>query len=411
MRNSTRRVGLITACVLLLDAPALLAQDWPQWRGPNRDNKITGFTVPQAWPKELSKKWKVNVGVGESSPVLVGNKLCVHARQGGDEVILCLDAASGKEIWKDKYATQPATGPASKHPGPRSTPAVAEGKICAFGVRGILSCLDAVTGKLLWREDSKAWPNFFTSSSPLLVDGLCIIYLGSEKNGILAAYELDSGKQKWQWTAQGAPYGSPVLLTADGTRQVVTLTAKAIVGISLDGGKLLWQVPFPIGYSDTTGTPIVDGQNIICFGQEAGAIALRIEKDRDGVTAKQVWKKAQTTHRFNTPVLRDGLLYGMTPGKLFYCMNAQTGETLWTDKTKRGECGAILNAGSVLLALTSDSELLAIQPSDKGYQELAKYTVADAPTWAYPIIAGNRVYVKDKAGSLTLWTFDAPVGG
>jgi outer membrane protein assembly factor BamB len=409
MKNTMRWTGMVAACVLLLEVPTR-AQDWPQWRGPNRDNKITGFTVPPAWPKELSKQWQVNVGVGESSPVLVGTKLYVHARQGGDEVIQCLDAASGKEIWKDKYATQPAAGPASKHPGPRSTPAVAEGKICTFGVRGVLSCLDAVTGKLQWREDTKAWPSYFTSASPLITEGLCIIYQGTDKSGMLAAHDLTTGKQKWQWNAQGAPYGSPVLLTADGTKQVVTLTSKAIVGVSLDG-KLLWQVPFAKGYNDTTGTPIVDGQNIICFGQDAGAIALRIEKDRDGVTAKQVWKKAQTTHRYNTPVLRDGLLYGMTPGKLFFCMNAQTGETLWTDKTKRGECGTILNAGSVLLALTSDSALLAIQPSDKGYRELAKYTVADAPTWAYPIIAGKRVYVKDKAGSLTLWTFDVPAGG
>src|SRR2546422_531974 len=136
------------------------AADWPQWRGPNRDNKVEGFIAPATWPKELTKKWTVKVGYGDASPVLVGDKLYVFTRQGGDEVLSCLDAGSGKELWKDKYAAKEVTGAAIKvgprpgHPGPRSTPTVAEGKICTFGASGVLSCLDAATGKLLWRKDS-----------------------------------------------------------------------------------------------------------------------------------------------------------------------------------------------------------------------------------------------------------------
>ena len=138
-------------------------------------------------------------------------------------------------------------------------------------------------------------------------------------------------------------------------------------------------------------------------------MAVQIEKKDDGFAAKELWTKKDSPGKYNTPVLKDGLLFGLTPGgrgsTKFFCMKADTGEVLWTDKTERGECGAILDAGNVLLALTSKSELVAFKPSDKEYTELAKYKVADSATWANPIIAGNRVFVKDK-DSVTLWTIE-----
>src|SRR5207253_6521617 len=177
------------------------------------------FTEPTTWPKELTKKWKVTVGVGESSPVLVGDKLYVFARQGGDEVTLCLDAATGKELWKDKYATAAVKGPAGGFPGPRSTPAVGEGKVCTLGVNGVVSCVDALTGNVVWRKETEAKPMFYTSTSPLIADGKCIVYVGS-----LTAYDLTNGEAKWEWKGSGTPYGSPVLMTIDGVQQVVTPT-------------------------------------------------------------------------------------------------------------------------------------------------------------------------------------------
>jgi hypothetical protein len=136
---------------------------------------------------------------------------------------------------------------------------------------------------------------------------------------------------------------------------------------------------------------------VICSGR-----AFKIEKQGDSFAARELWK-SESPAPFNTPVLKDGLLFGLSGRRNFFCMNAQTGEVLWTDSTARGECGAVLDAGAVLLALTSDSELVAFQPSNKAYAELARIKVADTPTWAYPIIAENRVFVKDR-DSVTLWT-------
>src|SRR5437899_9116529 len=107
MSNASRMAGTIALCTVLFCLGFIRADDWPQWRGPNRDNRVTGFTEPKTWPKELTKKWQTKVGLGDASPVLVGDEVYVFARDGDDEVILCLDAAKGTEVWRDKYAAKP----------------------------------------------------------------------------------------------------------------------------------------------------------------------------------------------------------------------------------------------------------------------------------------------------------------
>jgi outer membrane protein assembly factor BamB len=142
-------VGVSVAC-----ASVALAQDWPQWRGPGRDGKVTGFTAPATWPKELPQKWKVNVGGGgDSTPALVGDRLYLMARQNDNEVALCLEAATGKEVWRDQYPTQTITGgPGGPHAGPRCSPAFSDGKVVMVGTTNIVSCYDT-EGKRLWRKD------------------------------------------------------------------------------------------------------------------------------------------------------------------------------------------------------------------------------------------------------------------
>src|ERR1043166_466502 len=182
MKYPNRTVALLLSLLAATVASRALAQDWPQWRGPNRDAKAA-FTPPKTWPKELSQKWKVTVGEGVATPALVGDKLYVFSRQEGNEIIRCLNATDGKELWVDKYDSLGASGPAQGFSGPRSSPAVAGGKGVTICVRGGISCLDAGTGKTLWRKDDfKAWPNFFPASSPMIVDGLVIAQLGGREN-------------------------------------------------------------------------------------------------------------------------------------------------------------------------------------------------------------------------------------
>jgi outer membrane protein assembly factor BamB len=420
------------------------AEDWPRWRGPQRNGKVVGFEAPKEWPKELSKSWSVTVGLGGATPALVGDRLYVFARDGGDEVTRCLSVSNGKEIWKDAYPSKAATGMSGAHPGPRSSPAVAEGKVVTFGVTGTLSCLDAASGKLIWRKDDvKEIPQFFTSTSPIIVDGLCIIQLGGRGRGSMVAIDLASGNEKWSWAGEGPAYASPVLMTADGVKQIVAMTERSMVGVSAADGKLLWQVSgggaAPGGGGPGAGrgpgggggggrgpggggrgggrggggmmgggrysavTPIVDGQTIYVSGQGRGTRAIKIEKAGDKFEAKELWNNPQITTQFSTPVMKDGLLYGLTDQGTLFCIKASTGELAWKDDSRRSAYGAMVDAGDLIITLPSNSELTAFKPSGKAFSEVAKIKVSAGEVYAYPVLSGNRIFIKDK-DAVTMYT-------
>jgi outer membrane protein assembly factor BamB len=410
MRTARPRTRIILSGVMLLVMGSLSAQDWPQWRGPNRDGKVTGFKAPANWPKELTKKWSEKVGDGVATPALVGNKLYVLAREGSDEVIRCLNADTGKEIWKDKYPEKAASGPAGRFPGPRSTPTVADGKVVILGVSGTLSCYDADSGKMIWRNDDHkgSVPRFFTSSSPIVVDGLCIAQFGGEEQGGIAAYELANGKEKWKWTDDGTAYASPVLLTLGGTKILVAETSNKLVGLGLDG-KLLWDTPFAVpkktrGYNASS--PMVEGETVIFAGSGRGTKAVKLEKKDDKLTEKEVWSNKENSVIYNTPVIKGDLLVAISDKNNLFSINTKSGKTAWS-KSINGEqgYGSIVDAGSVMFSLTPKGELVVFEPTEAEFKELAKYKVASGGTYAYPVISGNRIFIKDK-DSITLWTIE-----
>ena len=411
MRNATRLTCMMTVGLILLGATCATAQDWNQWRGANRDGKVAGFTAPDPWPTELTQKWKVTVGAGDATPALVGDRLYVFARQGDDEVVLCLNAADGKEVWRNAYAAEAVGGPSSRqHAGPRSSPAVAEGKVVTLGVGGVLSCLNVADGKLLWRKDEfpKRWPQFYTASSPMIVDGMVIAQLGGKGTGGLMAFDAASGDVKWKWGGEAPEYASPVLMTVDGTKQVVTLTEKSVVSVALADGKLLWQVAFAPGRrAYNAATPIVDGQTVIVTGKGRGTRAFKVEKQGDGFAVKDSWSNDALAVQFNTPVLKDGKLYGLSDGGNLFCIDASTGKTVWTDGTQRGRggFGAIVDAGTCLLALPANGDLLVFKPGDAEYAQLAAIKVTGDATYAHPLVSGKRIFVKGQ-DSLMLLTLD-----
>lgn len=404
----TRLLLSSIVCVVALGLTTIVSADWPQWRGPNRDAKVTGFKAPKTWPKELTKKWSVNVGQGVSTPALVAGKLYVCGRENGNEITRCLDAATGKKIWENKYAAQDATGAAARFPvkGPRSSPTVAEGKVITLGTRGTLSCLDAATGKKLWRKDDiQGWPRFYVSSSPIIAEGMCIAQLGGRGNGAIVAYDLATGNEKWKWTGDSPAYASPVLMTVDSTKAIVAPMARNMVAINLANGKLLWEIAYKQGRYNAA-TPIADGETLIYAGPNRGMTAVKIAKKGAKLDATELWHNNDNSVKYNTPVLRNGLIFGLSTGDSLFCINAKNGKTAWTKQVdgRRGY-GSIIDCGSVLLALTPSAELIVFQPTAKGFQRIASYPVAEGNTYAYPIVAGNRIYVRDR-DTLTLWTIE-----
>jgi outer membrane protein assembly factor BamB len=415
----------VVACTLLFSLSQATAQDWPQWRGANRDGKSAGFKAPASWPKELSRTWKATVGDGVATPALVGDRLYVFARQEGREVTRCLQAATGQEVWKDEYDSLGAQGPASSFSGPRCSPTVAAGKVVTLGVRGVLSCFDAASGKLLWRKDdfAGAWPRFFTSSSPIVADNLCIAQLGGGESGGIVAYGLQNGDEAWRWTGDGPAYASPVLATVDGTKLIVAQTETKIVALQLTDGALAWEMPFTVqGRGYNAATPIVDGQMLIVTGSGRGATALRLKRQGQNIVSEEVWKNPDNSVQFNSPVLKDGRVYGLTASDQVFCLDGKDGSTLWTSPLSaqqaappsqeggrrrrgggRGGFGSVVDAGSVLMALTPAAELVVFAPDASSFKELARIKVADSPTHAHPVPSGNRILVKDQ-DSVILWT-------
>jgi outer membrane protein assembly factor BamB len=324
-------MGVALLAVALLVARAE-AQDWSQWRGDHRDATAAAFSAPAAWPTELTKKWEVAIGDGVATPSLVGDRLYVFSRQEGNEIAQCLDAATGKEIWKDSYASEGTTGGAAGFQGPRSSPTVADGKVVTLGVRGILSCLDAATGKVLWRKDDFAgeWPMFYTSSSPIVVDGLCIAELGGDDSkGAIVAYDLKTGDEKWRAADLSPSYGSPMLMEVDGTKVVIAPTANNLVGIDAADGKLVWKILYTQD-RNTSATPIVDGQTLLLAGPGSGMSAIALTREGGELKEEQLWTNTDNSMRFSTPVLKNGVIFGLSNNSTLFSIKTDTHETAWS---------------------------------------------------------------------------------
>jgi outer membrane protein assembly factor BamB len=278
---------------------------------------------------------------------------------------------------------------------------VSAGKVVTYGASGILTCLDASTGKVIWRKENpeNAVPQFFTGMSPLIVDNTCIVHLGTKDKGDVMALDLNTGNEKWKWSGDGPAYASPSLMTADGKRTVVVQTEKNLIGFDLATGKLLWQMATPVAqrfYNCVS--PYINGKTIYITGQGNGMKAITTD---GGV--KELWSNAEVGAKWNTPVLKNGFLYGFTDQKRIYCLDASTGKTAWMDNAVNSDFATISDCGDVLVGMPSTGFLIVFKPDPKVYSEVAKYKVSETPVYAFPVISGNNIYVKD-AENLTMYT-------
>jgi RNA polymerase sigma factor (sigma-70 family) len=384
------------------------AADWPQWRGPNRDGVVHGRTAPAKWPRTLKEEWQAPVGKGVASPVVAGGKVYVFTRNKDDaEVLWCLDLQGGKELWRSEpvpapYKVGPGEGTADDRP--RSTPVVAGGRVFTLGMTGILSCLDAKTGKLLWRKDTGY--AYYGGSSPLVADGLCIAHLGDgAKAGGLTAFDVATGEVKWCFNdGYTAMSGSPILVDLAGERQLVTYSAWNPAGVSLATGRKLWGVG-PGGGGMPCTTPVSYKDLIILADNMEALRALRLERESRGIRAKEVWKsQADLKLYYSSPVVAGERVFGMSTrqGGCFFCLDANSGKTLWVSEGSQGGYASIVSLGSVLLVLKDRGRLLVLKPSAAAFEPIAEYQVSDRPTTAHPVFLRERILIKD---DLTLRSF------
>jgi len=399
---------LLSVLILSMNILTSQAQDWPQWRGMNRDSKVAGFKVPQTWPQQFNQTWKVTVGLGDATPALANNKIYVFTRKGDNEILQCLDASTGKQVWQSAdYTAVVVTGAAESHPGPRSSPTVAEGKVVTVGVGGDISCFDAANGKLLWRNEEfkGAVPKFFTGMSPLVTSGICIAHLGGPNAGQYVAFDMTTGSIKWKTAGECPTYASPALLTVDGTKQVVFQTLTKLISLNIPDGVQLWEYATPAGTGRTeaASSPVVDQQKIYYTGNLNGVNAIEIRKQGASYVVNKLWTNPDFCTKYNTPVLKDGFLYGFSNQSRLFCINASNGQTAWSDDKPNKEFGSIIDAGSVLVALSSISNMIVLKPDGKAYSQVAMIKVSDNAVYAQPVLSGNRIFIKDNE-SLTLFT-------
>jgi outer membrane protein assembly factor BamB len=415
MRNQISDLKRVLAAVAVLSGVMAIASaqsgsgDWPQWRGPNRDGAIASFTSPGAWPDQLTRKWKVDVGLGYSTPILVGGRVYMFSRKDDNEVLAALDAATGRTIWQISYAAPFTVNPAAaRHEkGPKSTPTFAGGKLYTLGMSGIVSAFNAADGKQLWQKPAPpVGPLYHTAMSPLVDRGMVIVHVGGHNQGALTAFDPNTGSVKWAWNGDGPSYGSPIVAELGGTRQVIVFTQENLVGVSEASGELLWKRPFTTRSTQNTITPILYGDTVIVSGLDKGVTAFRVVKRENQWTTENVWDNQEVSLYMTNAVIARDMLFGMSHRNSgqFFALDAKTGKTLWTSPPRQATNAAISRAGDLLFLLKDDGELIVAKASATSFEPVKRYTVAESATWAAPTIAGNRIFIKDTS-SLALYTW------
>jgi outer membrane protein assembly factor BamB len=413
MKGQLARLTLTAAIVSTLAASILTAQSWPQWRGPLRTGAATAFKAPAAWPDRPKQVWKVQVGTGHSSPLAVDGRAFAFGRIGEQEVLTAWDLTSGKQIWRGAYdAPYQMNSAATTHgKGPKSTPVYDSGRIFSFGIAGTLSAWQAADGRLLWRKDFKkefpaTSPDYGVAMSPIVSGSLVVLHAGGPGNGELIALDVATGAPKWAWKGDGPAYASPVIAEIGGTRQLITQSQRHVVAVSMADGRLLWEIPFTTEYDQSSITPVVVDDQVIYSGINKPATAVRVTQSGGKWRTEQVWQNPDVPMYMSTPVVSNGYLFGLTERNKgqFFCLDPRTGKTMWTTRGREGDNAALVTAAGLILAVTTEGELVVARDNPKQFEVVKRYTVAESPVWAHPAVVDMGLLIKDEA-SLTYWVF------
>jgi outer membrane protein assembly factor BamB len=393
-------VALVSVAAVALDAQRA-SRDYIQWRGAQRDGSASAFVEPKQWPDTLTRRWKVDVGEGYGTPLTVGGVVYVFTRLNEQEGITALDAATGRQRWRTSYAAPyTPSKPASAHgAGPKATPLYHDGRLFTLGISGIVTAFDARSGKQLWQTaPPNEAPFYGAAASPLGINDLVLVHPGDY--GPLTAFDVRTGSVRWR-AGSGGFFASPILVTLAGTMQVVSATLDYVIGVSLDG-RILWR--FPYDGKNGSVTPVLNNDTLILNTPEK-VIAFRPRLRDDTWLVETQWETKDVSTYLSTPVVVDNVLYGLSTKQRgqFYAVDAKTGQVLWLGTPREADNTALVKAGKVLFLLNDDGELIVARGNRKAFDPIVRYTVADSPTWAQPMISGERIFIKD-VGTLTLWT-------
>ena len=393
---------LVLVCVGYIAAHAAENEsnglDWYQWRGPNRDGISLETNLLKRWsddgPTEL---WRIPLGEGFSGVSISGGRAYTMFVNGEDEIVICLDAASGKEIWRylDDYRFENRQG----GDGPRSTPTVDGDRVYVLSAYGRLVALDALNGKELWNHDfTKAFssnvPRHGFSTSPIIEGDLLLVETGGEAGKALVACDKQSGKVVWSSEDDASGYSSPITVTISEKRQTVFFTGRGLVSVSPNDGEIYWRYDWPTRFNVNAATPIFvpPDKIFISSGYDMGAAVVQIMETSGQLTVTEVWTSREMKNHFSSSVLYDGYLYGFDNAFL-KCIDTETGEEQWV---KRGfGKGSLLYADGNLIILGEGGNLALAKATPTQYEEIAQTQIFNGRCWTMPTLSNGKLYLRD----------------
>jgi outer membrane protein assembly factor BamB len=381
-------------------ADGAAASSWPGFRGQERDGVYRG-PIRVSWDG-LTPMWKKSIGGGRASFAVSGDRAFTIEQRQKNEVVAAYDVATGKEIWTNAWPERfnsAFMGIMGGGEGPRATPAFADGLVYALGGRGELRCLDAATGKLVWRtnilQDAGAKNlTWGMAGSPLVAGDAVIVQPGGSKGRSVAAYDRRTGKRLWTALDDKTAYASPMQATIMGVPQFLVVTATRLVGLSVDKRTVLWEFPWKTDHDASAVQPIVIGDTRVFYssGYGTGAVVVELAKSGETFAVREVWRNIRMKNRQSTSVLRDGFIYGLDEG-ILACIDAATGDLKW--KGGRYGHGQVLLAGNHLVVTTEEGELALVAANSEKFQEIARVPAIDGETWNVPAFAGGILLVRN----------------
>jgi len=301
---------------------------------------------------------------------------------------------TGRELWTNAWNAlfQESMG----GPGPRATPTWHDGRLYVLGATGEFRALDAATGRTLWRTDilsdaGAGNTEHGMSASPLVVGNTVVVLPGGGNGRSVVAYDRQSGKRVWSALDDGASYSSPMLVTLAGVRQILTLTATRLVGLSPENGTLLWEFPWRSGTNASQ--PLITAPDRVFVSTEYGASLLQLAAGADGpLTARELWRTNRMNNKFTSSVLHHGFIYGLDES-ILACIDASTGDLKW--KGGRYGYGQVMLASGHVIVLTEQGELALVRADPKAHQEIARFPAIEGTTWNHPAMSDGILLIRN----------------